>query len=524
MERMNADEQAPPGDAEASDEAPAWDLPWMTDKAEPAVEEGEPTLPANPMAAATPLPRPYGSPERASQPPDLSDRPSATDKLPPELLNPPPMPDSRALIPPPSQPLLPPSPVQRPGDVYRSEAGDFPDFREGPAARPPRSRAAAPAPEPQRPRLSRWSTIGLPLLSGIVGAGLVVGGFFLFRDDAGSDPAPAAAAAQPAVIRETVRTEFIGPADAVADPTAVARKVIPSVVTVEVGVSDGNDGFNGTGSGSGVVLSADGYIVTNEHVVSGSDVVTVSFSDGRVYEAELLGADALTDLAVLKIDAAGLVPIDIGSTAGLQIGDVAIAAGSPLGLEGGPTISVGVLSAFNREVQTGPAITDRLLGMLQTDAPITRGSSGGALVDGQGALIGVTSAVGVSDVGVEGIGFAIPIEVVQRITSELIANGVVEHSFLGIEGRTSFEDQEDGAEAAVGVFVQAIVDGTGAEIGGLEEGDVIVSIQGTTVKTINSLVGQLRRYKVGEPLDIAILRAGENITLTIELGPRPDDV
>jgi serine protease Do len=272
------------------------------------------------------------------------------------------------------------------------------------------------------------------------------------------------------------------------------------------------------------VLSTDGYIVTNEHVVDGSELVTVSFSDGRLYEAELLGADPVTDLALLKIDAQGLVPIDVGSTADLQIGDPAIAAGSPLGLAGGPTVTVGVISAFDREVQTGPAATDRLLGMLQTDAPITRGSSGGALVDAEGALIGVTSAVGVSDVGVEGIGFAIPIEVVQRITDELIATGEVTHSFLGIEGRTSFEEQFDGAEQAVGVFIQAIVDDSGAEAAGLEEGDVITSIEGAEVRTINSLVGRLRRYKVGQPLDVDITRGGRQLTLTIELGPRPDDV
>jgi len=415
--------------------------------------------------------------------------------------------------------LIPPT--RRPSDVYRG--ADYSALGDPTTARPSRAYPSAATEarpdQQQRAKPSKWSTIALPFLAGIVGAGLVVGGFLLFRDDDSADAA-AAANAEPITIRETIRTEFIGPDGSAADPTAVARKVIPSVVTVQVGDSNGN----GTGSGSGVVISSDGYIVTNEHVVDGSEVVEVSFSDGRLYDAELLGADALTDLAVLKIDADGLVPIDIGSTAELQIGDPAIAAGSPLGLVGGPTVTVGVISAFDREVQTGPAVQDRLLGMLQTDAPITRGSSGGALVDAKGALIGVTSAVGVSDVGVEGIGFAIPIEVVQRITAELIESGAVEHSFLGIEGRTSFEEQFDGAELAVGVFIQAVVDDTGAAIAGLTEGDVITSIAGTEVKTINSLVGQLRRYPVGEPLEVDVLRGDETITLTIELGPRPDDV
>lgn len=483
-----------------------WNVPWTA--SEPTPEDGSDDAPTE---AATPaIPDSQEEMFTAAEPHESA------------ALNPPetPLPDDRALIPPrPGDSLLPPSPLYRPDDVFRGASEDGSDFREGLVARPPRSRFTTPAPvvqqQPHKP--SKWSTIALPLLAGAIGAGLVVGGYFLLRDD---EPAPIAAPGTETV-REVIRTEFVGPENASADPVAVARKVIPSVVTVDVGVSNGAGGFNGTGSGSGVVLSADGYIVTNEHVVSGSDVVTVTFSDGRLYEAELLGADATTDLAVLKISAAGLIPVDIGSTEGLLIGDIAIAAGSPLGLEGGPTVTVGVISAFDREVQTGP--TDRLLGMLQTDAPITRGSSGGALVDGLGALIGVTSAVGVSDVGVEGIGFAIPIEVVQRITDEIIANGEVQHSFLGIEGRTSLEDQSDGAEVAVGVFVQDVIEDSGAANGDIREGDVIFSLEGHDVKTIDSLVGRLRRFSVGQPLEVGIVRAGETITLTIELGIRPDD-
>ncbi|MEE8332043.1 MAG: trypsin-like peptidase domain-containing protein [Acidimicrobiia bacterium] len=498
-----------PRDSESDATQPQpWTAQEPTPEADPDDEATEPAAPSSPVTA----PREETVVETASPEPHEA-----------AALNPPerPLPDSRALIPPvPSDPLLPPSPLYRPDDVFRGGAEEGADFREGLVARPPRSRfttpapAAPPAPVVHRP--SKWSTIALPLLAGAIGAGLVVGGFFLLRDD---EPAPIAAPGTETV-REVIRTEFVGPDDASADPVAVARKVIPSVVTVDVGVSNGAGGFNGTGSGSGVVLSADGYIVTNEHVVNGSDVVTVTFSDGRLYEAELLGADPTTDLAVLKISAAGLIPIDIGSSEGLSIGDLAIAAGSPLGLEGGPTVTVGVISAFDREVQTGP--DDRLLGMLQTDAPITRGSSGGALVDGLGALIGVTSAVGVSDVGVEGIGFAIPIEVVQRITDEIIANGEVQHSFLGIEGRTSLEDQSDGAEVAVGVFVQDVIEDSGAANGDIREGDIIFSLEGHDVKTIDSLVGRLRRYKVGQPLEVGIVRAGETIALTIELGPRPD--
>jgi putative serine protease PepD len=537
MDDPTADDEAPPAD----DGSEAWEASWSIDEPLP---EGTPA--GGPVGAAADTSGADGlnGGDTSSTRPPGHDTPPPTSLLPPPAMD---VPISRALIPPrhtegsappetgppstglprPGGELLPPSPLNRPDDVYRFGGEEPQDFRQGPMARPPRGRYSAlpvaPEPQPQAQRLkpSKWSTVFLPFIAGAVGAGLVVGGFFLLRDGDDSPSAAPVAAEGPVTIRETVRTEFVDPEGVGADPTAVARKVIPSVVTVEVGLSDGSGGFNGTGSGSGVVLSADGYVVTNEHVVNGSDSFDVLFSDGRKYQAELLGADELTDLAVLKIEAAGLVPIDIGSTADLVIGDVAIAAGSPLGLQGGPTVTVGVISAFNREVRTGNA--NSLLGMLQTDAPITRGSSGGALVDAQGALIGVTSAVGVSDVGVEGIGFAIPIEVVQRITDELIANGAVEHSFLGIEGRTSLEDEADGAEVAVGVFVQAIVEDSGAAAGGIEEGDVIVAIDGTPVKTINTLVGELRRYRVGEPLDVEIMRGDETIHLTIELGKRPPD-
>jgi S1-C subfamily serine protease len=179
-------------------------------------------------------------------------------------------------------------------------------------------------------------------------------------------------------------------------------------VTVEVSNVNSGD-FVADASGSGVVIDASGTIVTNQHVVDGALRYQVLFADGRTYTATLIGEDALTDLAVLKVETTGLTPIALGSSRAMSIGDLTIAVGSPLA-EGGPSVTVGVLSAFDRRVRTSD--DSELFGLLQTDAPITRGSSGGALVDGEGRLIGITSAIAVSDVGAEGLGFAIPVEMV----------------------------------------------------------------------------------------------------------------
>ena len=246
------------------------------------------------------------------------------------------------------------------------------------------------------------------------------------------------------------------------------------------------------------------------------------FSDGRTYTATLLGEDALTDLAVIDIAAEGLTPIVLGSSFDMSIGDTAIAVGSPLGLKGGPSVTVGVLSAFDRTVGTGEA--KELFGMLQTDAPITRGSSGGALVDSQGRLIGITSAIGVSDVGAEGLGFAIPVEMVERITADLIADGQSPHPFLGISGSTKFETRPDGAIAPSGVEVAEVIDETAAALAGLTVGDIIVTFDGEPVMTMDRLVVRLRYFRVGDTIELGITRSGAPMTLAVTLLERPEDV
>jgi putative serine protease PepD len=374
---------------------------------------------------------------------------------------------------------------------------------------------------------ARWWQVGL---AAVLGAVLAIAGLQLIEGDAPETNAAAAisvpandapasdlneAAITPAPVADrpmpSVPTpEEIVPAPTTVDPVAVGETVIPSIVTVEV-VSNGRV----VGSGSGVILTDDGYVVTNDHVVSIGSSIQVVLSDGRTtYRADLVGTDPLTDLAVLDLDVAGLDPIELGAASALSVGDTAVAVGSPLGLEGGPSLTVGVISAFGRQVQTGPSTV--LYGMLQTDAPITSGSSGGALVDGAGRLIGITTAVGVSDVGIEGIGFATPVEIVGRVVDELISDGSVEHAFLGITGTTAFEDAVDGARVASGVEVGSVEPASAAASADLAPGDVITSIDGRPIETMDELIVALRVRYPGDQVELTV----NDATVVVTLGGR----
>ncbi|MDJ0953540.1 MAG: trypsin-like peptidase domain-containing protein [Acidimicrobiia bacterium] len=365
---------------------------------------------------------------------------------------------------------------------------------------------AAPAEPPERKRRS-W--LG-PLLGGFVGAALLA--LVLWgTGQLGAEEGPP-------TIREVVT------AGEQTSATAVARKVVPSIVTVDVGVLlDGE--FQLLGSGSGVVLSRDGLIATNHHVIAEAEEYQVVFSDGRIYTADLVGSDRRTDLAVLRIDADNLVPIELGSTTSAEIGQTAIAVGSPLGLDGGPSVTVGVVSAFGRQVRTGPEPIDTLFDMLQTDAPITEGSSGGALVDANGRLLGITSAIGISSAGAEGIGFAIPVELMSRITDEIIETGAVQHPFIGVSLDTAFAANSDGSQTPAGAFVTGFaIEPSAAADAGIQLEDLITAYNGNPVLIPDDLISGLRGYRAGEEVTLSITRGSEQLEIPVVLGVRPDDI
>ena len=303
------------------------------------------------------------------------------------------------------------------------------------------------------------------------------------------------------------------PTDLVA---VVASQAIPSIVTVQsLDEESGRDG-----SGSGVVISSDGFIITNHHVVDGADTLRVIMSDGLSYPAELIGSDPLMDIAVLKVEAGGLPYIRFGSMEGLRTGEPAIAVGNPLGLDGGPSVTAGVISAFDRSLVTNPLTGDSLYGLLQTDAPITRGSSGGALLDVHGRLLGITTAIGLSDVGAEGLGFAVPINLVEGIVADLMSEGEVRHAFLGVRGSSAISELEDGVESPLGVEISLLEESAIGDAGA-EDGDVIVALDGVAVRSMPQMVSRLRSYRADDLITVTLQRGDETLDIDLTLARFP---
>lgn len=424
-----------------------------------------------------------------------------------------------------------PLPEEPAGDDLVDYGGEYDDWSDLPpvadtgefAAPPPAPDRLAHYPSaaivPKDTQRSRWPLLLGAFAAAFVGALAAVGILVAFGFVETSSPTTTVAAT-PTTVIERVTTNIVTQEVPAETAAAVAEKVIPSIVTVDVQRLV-NGECQSFGSGSGVVIDVSGRIATNEHVVDGADCVQVVFQDGRIYDARILGVDPLTDVGLLQIEAAFLEPIDLGTTDDLAIGDTTVAVGNPLGQEGGASLTVGVLSATDRQVNFGDG--SALFGMLQTDAPITQGSSGGALVDAAGRLVGITSAIGVSDAGAEGIGYAIPIELVLRVIDEILEKGAVHHAFLGIEGDTFYEILEDGAEAPAGAVVRNVVADTSATAIGLQEGDVIISVNGTEITTMDDLIIALRLYRAGEEAEFRVIRGEETLTWTIELGERPED-
>jgi putative serine protease PepD len=383
----------------------------------------------------------------------------------------------------------------------------------------------APPPEPVRwKRSSPFPNAIIAFLAAMAGSLATVGilavaGFF-DTADTGIVAAPTTTAVSTTLTTPTVTGSQTGFDPRVVE--AVWQKVNPSIVTVEVGPEPAaGEDFVPDASGSGVAIG-NGHVVTNHHVIEGEDRVQIVLQDGKIYDADVVGSDPLTDLAVLSTSATELVPIDLGSTTGLAIGEPTIAVGNPLGQRGGASLTVGVLSALSRRVDFDDGST--LWGMLQTDAPITNGSSGGALVDEHGALIGITAAIGISEAGAEGIGYAIPIELVRRITDEIIEVGAAHHAFLGIVGGDYVETAPDGARIPAGAEIEEIEPGYSAERAGIEAGDVIVSMGGQPIATMDDLVIELRLFRVGDEIYIEYQRDGEEHEVRVTLDERPEGV
>lgn len=359
---------------------------------------------------------------------------------------------------------------------------------------------------------SIWKKSANIFVCGLLGAAILVAG-------CGDNKTSAAVHDKPAV-----KTEQKLSAARNTPIVAAAKKVGPAVVGI-TNKAYVRDFFNRTqlmerGTGSGVIYDKAGYIATNNHVVEGASEIIVSLSDGRTVKGKVLGADAVTDLAVVKIDADNLTVATFGDSDTLQVGEPAIAIGNPLGLEFRGSVTAGVISALNRSIEVG----ERKFNLIQTDAAINPGNSGGALVNADGEVVGINSAkVAVS--GVEGIGFAIPINTAKPILQELAERGRIARPYLGaslmdqeIADRYGFEINLHG-----GIFLVKVVPGSPAAKADIRPGDIILSFNGNKVKTALDLRTVLSKCKVGDRAEVTIMRNGQRESRTVVLEEVPKD-
>ena len=336
----------------------------------------------------------------------------------------------------------------------------------------------------------------------------------------------------PVTITETVKEkELVMPRVDSTEIVSIAEIATKTIVQLQVGERNQDDEFISVGGGSGVVINEKGLIITNHHVIDNATDVRVIFEDGKMYEATVIGSDKLTDIGVVKIQNEKLIPISFGNSESIFVGDLAVAIGHPLTLGAAPTVTTGVISALNRRLDVGSesmnnAVT--LFGLIQTDAPITRGSSGGALLNQKGELIGITTAIATADVGAEGLGFAVPINLALGIVEDILDDGKVLHAFLGILGAQYFEVADDGARIFSGVVIEELY-GPADDIyaigkAGALSGDVIKKVNDIDITTLDQLITILRNKRAGDAITVEILRGENIITLDFTLDLRPSDV
>lgn len=294
----------------------------------------------------------------------------------------------------------------------------------------------------------------------------------------------------------------------VKDVSDVVQKVRPSVVGV---ITESFQTYSTSSTGSGIILSEDGYIVTNNHVVEGGDSIAVTLDDGETYAAELIGTDVKSDIAVLKIDAQNLPAAEFGDSSQVEVGEAAIAIGNPLGLNG--TVTAGIISAVDREIQVGSSN----MVLLQTDASINPGNSGGALLNEYGQVIGVNSAK-ISSEDSEGLGFAIPSNTVGPIVEELIDKGYVSgRPLTGISGRNVSALAAAFYNIPQGILVDQVAPESDAAAKGLTAGDVIIGVDDIRVENISDACTLRDEHKAGDTMKLTFYRQGSTHEINIQL-------
>ena len=387
-------------------------------------------------------------------------------------------------------------------------------------------------------------TIALPFISGVLGCSLVLGTCFgvpsikekIFSGNSSNSVSTSTNATQNA---GTINTDLVSLSNYSDTAVYAANKILPSIVgiTVTYNVTTSSPLFSmfgqqgqtssseATASGSGIIISDDGYIVTNNHVVDSSSESTYYdisqatslkislYGDDTQYDAKIVGKDSQTDLAVLKIDKTGLTPAEFADSDTVKVGEFAMAVGNPLDL--GTSITCGIVSALNRKVQDSDGNTTYTC--IQTDAAINSGNSGGALVNSQGQVIGINT-LKVASTGVEGIGFAIPINSTTSIIDSLKTNGSVKRPYIGISGRDLDENTAKRNNLVTGVYVVSVDEYSAAEKAGLKIGDVIIEADGQSITKMTELNEIKNKHAVGDTLKLKVNRNGQEKEIELILG------
>lgn len=319
---------------------------------------------------------------------------------------------------------------------------------------------------------------------------------------------------------EMGKTEIVF-SDSVSPVVPIAKKVSPSIVAISLKTRT-RDFFGriyeGQGTGSGIIIDRQGHIVTNNHVVEGANDIIIILHDGKELEATLVGRDPQTDLAVLKVNPANLIAADLGDSSKLEVGELAVAIGSPMGTEYAGSVTSGIISGLNRKVSVG----DNSIKLIQTDAAINPGNSGGALVNSEGKVIGINT-IKFADTKVEGMGFAIPINEAKPIVESLIKNKKISRPYLGIQGITLTKEDAKKYNLPQGIYVSNVISFSGAERAGIKRGDIITKLDGKRVLTIEELIEIIKKHKVGVVVQVEIYdQLDEYKTLSVKLRESSD--
>lgn len=401
-------------------------------------------------------------------------------------------------------------PIRKIEEPVQAEPAPMPAEPEGPAPEPV---LEPPAKKEKKPVTSGVFFSALAVVTALALVLGLAGGFFSARFFAGNTAGGTAVIYKTAKLEDAEGSAVKG-AMTVPEVAELVKNSVVEITTEAIVTGSFMQQYVSQGAGSGVIITEDGYIVTNHHVIDGATNISVRMADGKEYEAKLIASDSKADLAVVKVEAAGLTPAAYGSSKDLQVGETVVAIGNPLGQLGG-TVTSGIISALDRSI----TIDNTAMTLLQTDTAINPGNSGGGMFNTSGQLVGVVNAKSAGE-EIEGLGFAIPIDIAAPVIEDLIRHGYVTGR---VEPGITFLEINDAFTAMqyrvnqMGLYIWSVESGSDAELAGFRSGDYVVSIDGKSVSTTAEANAVIDSKKVGDTVAVTIRRGNEEETLTMQL-------